>query len=319
LSKGASLVTAKYGWLEVGDIRKGFINFQARSLEACPICNIKHEKDQLYGFLRSNGCFVLKCYRQKNYKPDHKGLVFGKVTEIPAKPKRGIVERIGDAILNPCPLVGLSETMINVGKLKDAPEVYPDFLGIEKTTTLIRSPLGTWKTTTLREIIMALKDKVHDISSLPCFIWISYRKSLSNESKAKLDDLKALGFRICNYQNMQGDVSINEWDIIIVQGESLFCVEFTARPFVAILDEVNAIIRQMSSDINARESENAMHDVLRSARHILAIDAFANKSTLVFLKAYHGEDIHIVDNGYQPHIGETVEFIYDLNSGAKAM
>ena len=103
----AGLVTAKYGWLEIGNIRKEFVNFQAWSLEACPICNIKHEKDQLYGFLRSNGCFVLKCYRQKNYKPDHKGLVFRKVTEIPAKPKRGIVKRIGDAILNPHLLVEL--------------------------------------------------------------------------------------------------------------------------------------------------------------------------------------------------------------------
>ena len=62
---GVNLVTAKYEWLEVGDIRKGFINFQARSLEACPICNIKHKKDQLYDFFRSNSCFVLKCYQQK--------------------------------------------------------------------------------------------------------------------------------------------------------------------------------------------------------------------------------------------------------------
>ncbi len=185
-------------------------------MEACTICNIKHEKDQLYGFLRSNGCFVLKCYQQKNYKLDHKGLAFGKVTKNSAKPKKGIVERIGDAISNPRLLVGLSEMMINVEKLKDAPEVYPDFLGIEKTITLIRSLLETWKTTALREIIMALKDKVHDISSLPCFIWISYQKSLSNESKVKLDDLKALGFRICNYQNTLGDLSIDKWDIIIV-------------------------------------------------------------------------------------------------------
>ena len=140
---GAGLVTAKYGWLEVGDIKKGFINFQARSLEACPICNIKHEKDQLYGFLRSNGCFVLKCYQQKTYKPYYKGLAFGKVTEISVKPKRGLVERIGDAISNPRPLVGLSETMINIEKLKDALKVYPDFLGIKKMTTLIRSPPGT--------------------------------------------------------------------------------------------------------------------------------------------------------------------------------
>ncbi|RIA99157.1 hypothetical protein C1645_811904 [Glomus cerebriforme] len=238
LSKGAGLVTAKYEWLEIGHIRKGFVNFQA-----------------------NNGHFVLKCYRQNQYKPDHKGLAFGKVTKISAKPKRGIVERLGDAILNPRSLVKLSEMMINVEKLKDAPEVYPNFLDIEKITTLIHSPPRTWKTTTLRENIMALKDKV----------------------------------------------------------ESLFRVEFTVRPFVAILDEVNAIMRQMSSSTNARESENAMRDVLRSARHVLAIDAFANISTLTFLQIYRNKNICVVNNKYQPRIGETVEFIYDLNSGAEAM
>jgi hypothetical protein len=199
---GAGLVTAKYGWLEVGDIRKGFVNFQAKSYEACPICEIKHERDQLYGFLLRSGCFVLRCYRQKQYKPDHKGLVFKGASDIikPKEiPKQKIVDRLANAIAKPRPLVELPGKVINVKKLKDAPESYPDFLSSEKTTTLIRSSPATWKTTTLREIIMALKDKVHDISSLPCFIWISYRKSLSNESKAKLDLLKASGFRICNY------------------------------------------------------------------------------------------------------------------------
>ncbi|GBC01263.1 hypothetical protein RclHR1_41100001, partial [Rhizophagus clarus] len=151
------------------------------------------------------------------------------------------------------------------------------------------------------------------------FIWISYRKSLSNESKAKLDELKASGFRICNYQNMQGELSINEWDIIIVQIESLFHIEFTACPFVAILDESNAIMRQMSSGTNAQESESTMRDVLRSVRHVLAIDIFANKSTLAFLKIYRGKDICIIDNRYQPRVDETVEILYDPNSGAEAM
>jgi hypothetical protein len=41
-----------------------------------------------------------------------------------------------------------------------------------------------------------------------------------------------------------------------------------------------------------------MHDILISARHVLAMNAFANKSTLAFLKAYRGEDIRIVDNRY---------------------
>ncbi|RIA85514.1 hypothetical protein C1645_830666 [Glomus cerebriforme] len=157
---------------------------------------------------------------QKNYKPDHKGLVFRKVTEISAKPKRGIVKRIGDAISNPCSLVGLSEMMINVEKLKDTSEVYPDFLA---------------------------------------------------------------------------------------------CL------FVTILDEANAIMRQMSSSTNARESENAIRDVLRTARHVLAIDVFANVSILTFLQIYHGENICVVNNKYQPHIGETVEFIYNPNSEAEAI
>src|SRR6185312_13956397 len=91
------------------------------------------------------------------------------------------------------------------------------------------------------------------------------------------------------------------------------------RPIVAILDEVNAIQRQMNSGSNARESENAMRDVLRSAQHVLAMDAFANESTLTFLKAYRGENIRVIDNKFQPLIGKTVEYLYDPNSGAEAM
>ncbi|RGB28950.1 hypothetical protein C1646_767176 [Rhizophagus diaphanus] len=75
----------------------------------------------------------------------------------------------------------------------------------------------------------------------------------------------------------------------------------------------------MSSSTNARESENAMHNVLRSARHVLAMNTFANTSTLSFLQAYRSENIHVVDNKYQLHIGKTVEFIYNLNSRAKTM
>ena len=49
---------------------------------------------------------------------------------------------------------------------------------------------------------MVLKNKVYDHSSLPCYIWVSYQKSLNNESKIKLDELKTSGFWICNYQNI---------------------------------------------------------------------------------------------------------------------
>jgi hypothetical protein len=70
-------------------------------------------------------------------------LAFRKATKFSVKPKREIVERIGDAISNPRPLIELSEMAINVEKLRDAPEAYPDFLNTEKTITLIHFPLGT--------------------------------------------------------------------------------------------------------------------------------------------------------------------------------
>ncbi|RIB10165.1 hypothetical protein C2G38_2106785 [Gigaspora rosea] len=44
LVKGANLVIAKFGWLEIGRTEKGFVNFQSRSVKECPICDVKHEK-----------------------------------------------------------------------------------------------------------------------------------------------------------------------------------------------------------------------------------------------------------------------------------
>ncbi|CAG8624586.1 15658_t:CDS:2, partial [Gigaspora rosea] len=271
LVKRANIVIEKYRWLQIGRIEKGFINFQAQSVKECPIFDKVSDK-----------------------------------VELKEKPKLGLSKRIANAVLNPYSLPELHGEVINVEKLKDTPESYPDFLSTEKIATLIRSSPAIWKTTTLREIIMVSKSKINNTFSLPCYIWISYRKPLSNESKTNLDELRALGFQICNYQNVQRDLSINEWDIIIVQVET-------------ILNEINAIMRQMNSGANAQESENAMRDVLKSAQHILAIDAFANESTLTFLKAYCGKNVRVIDNKYQHRIGETVEILYDPNSGAEAM
>jgi hypothetical protein len=36
---------AKFRWLEIGSIKKGFVNFQAKLYEVCSICEVKHERD----------------------------------------------------------------------------------------------------------------------------------------------------------------------------------------------------------------------------------------------------------------------------------
>ncbi|CAG8838431.1 7770_t:CDS:2, partial [Gigaspora margarita] len=246
LVKGSNLVIAKYEWLEIGKIEKGLINFRVQLPKECSICEVRHERDQLYEFLLKDRRFILKCFRQKQYKPDHKGLVFGS----------GLSKRIVNIIKHPRPLVDLSGKNINVKKMEDAPEAYPDFSSEEPTTTLIRSPVATGKTKTLREILNSLAKSE---ANLPC------------------------------------------------------------RSYVVILDEANAIMCQMSSGIHAQESENAMHDLLKSAVHVVAMDAFANESTLAFFKAYRGKNIRIFDNKYQPRIDETVKILYDPDKGSEAM
>ncbi|CAG8718658.1 895_t:CDS:2, partial [Gigaspora rosea] len=311
---------ANYGWLQIGRIEKGFINFQAQYIKECPICDVKHEKDQLYGFIRKNGDFVLKCYRQKQYKPDHKGLSFGKVSdkvESKVKPKWRLIERLPNAVKHPCPLVELSGKNINAREMENAPEAYPNFLSEEPTTSLIRSPVMTGKTKALRIILNSL---AKEGSRLPCFVWVSHRKTLSNETKAKVDILQNAGLCVCNYQEVEGDLAICNWDVIIVQAESTHRLSlFGGGSYVVILDEVNAIMRQMNGGVHARESENAMRDLLKSAVHVLAMDAFANESILNFLRQYRGEDIRVFDNKYQPHKGKYVKILYDPDKGSEAI
>ena len=231
--------------------------------------------------------------------------------------KWGLIERLPNAILNPRPLVKLSGKIINVKEMKDAPEAYPDFLSENLTTTLIRSPVASGKTKTLREILNSLAKNGAD---LPCFNWVSYRKTLSNETKAKVEILQNSGLRICHYQENEGDLAIRDWDVIIVQVESIHRLNFYGRrSYVVILDENNAIMRQISSGVHARESENAMRDLLKSAVHVISMDAFANESTLNFLRQYRGGDIRIFDNEYKPRKGETVKILYDPDKGSEAI
>ncbi|CAG8438849.1 9101_t:CDS:2 [Cetraspora pellucida] len=299
LVKGANLAFAEYGWLQIGRIEKGFINFQAQSVKECSIYDVKHNNDQLYGFIHQNGYFVLKCYRQKQYKPEHKGLSFGKVSDkvkSKEKPKKwGLCERLPKAVKNPCPLVDLSGNNINVKEMKNTPEAYPDFMSEEPTTTLIRLPVASGKTKTLREILNSLAKSE---ANLPCFNWVSYRKTLSNETKSKIEVLQKSGLRV----------------------ESTHRLNFHEGHFhVVILDEANGIMHQMASGIHAQESENAMRDLLKSAVHVVAMDAFANELTLAFLRQYRGENIQVFNNKYQPRKSETVKILYDSNKGSEAI
>ncbi|CAG8533047.1 6149_t:CDS:2, partial [Cetraspora pellucida] len=208
--------------------------------------------------------FILKCYRQKQYKPDHKNLSFGKVLDkVESKEK---------------------SKNINIKEIEDALDAFSDFLSEEPSTTLICSTVDTGKTKTLRKILTSL---AQSSANLPCTIWISYHKTLSNESKAKLKELEKFDFKVRQYQNIVADLKTCKWDLIIVQVKSILHLDFQEGcSCIAILNKANTTICQMASEVHARESFNAMHNLLNVATRVVAMDAFANDSTLAFLKSY---------------------------------
>ena len=151
-----------------------------------------------------------------------------------------MIERLLNAVKHPRSLAELSRKNINVKEMEDAPEAYPDFLGEDPTTTLVRSPVMTGKTKALRIILNSL---AKEGGRLPCFVWVSYRKTLSNETKGKVDILQNAGLHVCNYQEVEGDLAICDWDVIIVQAESTHRLSlYGGHSYVVILDKVNAIM-----------------------------------------------------------------------------
>ena len=139
-------------------------------------------------------------------------------------------DRLINVVKNPHLLSELSGKNINVKEMEEASEAYPDFLSSVCNTILIRSPVGTGKTKALRGILNSLAG---NRENLPCFIWVSYRKTLTNETKAKIEILQNLGLRVCQYQEVEGSLAISDWDVIIIQVESTHRIELHGRrPYV---------------------------------------------------------------------------------------
>lgn len=67
--------------------------------------------------------------------------------------------------------------------------------------------------------------------------------------------LQEENLRVVYYEDSGGfDLSTTEWDVIIVQSESLHKVSHSLmRMSIAIIDEVNTILRQTRSGFNSRE------------------------------------------------------------------
>lgn len=98
LTKASDLVSAQYSWLHLHSIKNGYACFEALSSKPCPICEGLHEKNQQYGFLCKDGRFILKCHHQKQYKPDHTGILFGEESKVSFSTSKKTVTQVSSAV-----------------------------------------------------------------------------------------------------------------------------------------------------------------------------------------------------------------------------
>ncbi|CAG8673642.1 360_t:CDS:1, partial [Scutellospora calospora] len=75
------------------------------------------------------------------------------------------------------------------------------------STTLICFAIGAGKIKTLRKILASL---AQSSANLLCTICVSYHKTFSNESEAKLKELKKFDFRVEQYQNIVADLKTHK-------------------------------------------------------------------------------------------------------------
>ncbi|CAG8590675.1 285_t:CDS:2, partial [Scutellospora calospora] len=121
------------------------------------------------------------------------------------------------AVKHLCLLIKLSENNINVKEIENVSEAYSDFISEKSTTTLIRS-------------------------------LVSYCKTLSNETKSKIEVLQKSRLYICYYQKNKDNLAIYDWNVIIVQVKSTHHLNFYGgHSHVVILDKINSIICQIAN------------------------------------------------------------------------
>jgi hypothetical protein len=202
------------------------------------------------------------------------------------------------------------------------------------STLLIRSHLGTGKTTLFRAMARATNED--GTLALPRILYISGRRSFTADL---LSEFRKRDLQFYNYQDFGDDVperirvprlllpQARHCDRLFVQLESLHRFlrsqdEFYAPRYdgaydAVILDEIETILATLKpSPTHEQGGQNYLlknaavfEALVSSARVVVAGDAFVSQRSLDVLRALRGQHaVRVLDNTYQPY-ARTVERI----------
>ena len=144
---------------------------------------------------------------------------------------------------------------------------------------------------------------------------VSFRRTSTIENQSKYKDF-------VSYQNIkEHTISMDKYNKVIIQLESLSRLDLTTIPNLLVLDEMESIITQFSSGnfIDLCLSINIFKMLILHSDKVIMMDANISNRTLNVIEKLHPtrellKDTHLYINSYNPSVNVEYLFLQDVGS-----
>ena len=166
---------------------------------------------------------------------------------------------------------------------------------------VLKSHLGTGKTVAITKLI-----REGDFKRI---LIISPRKSYTYSQHGVFQNDPTLP-SLESYLDHSGSLAFLPY--LIVQAESLHRLSSTPAAYdLVIMDESESILCQMHSVVthgsNMINNHEVLAKVVRSAKHVIFADAFISDRTFQFAVALRSNNLHYIENTFQPYIRRAIQ------------
>jgi hypothetical protein len=278
------------------DRRNGFITFD-KIVDGvfCVFCKEVHHKDNfLYFTIDGDGNVFRKCYQRKGERE----WIWRLPSEEPAKPIIVDVDEKSLYWAKPLLKIGAKMTVVSEPVISNA--------FTDDDLMLIKAEMKMGKSKALLEFLRARPNSK--------VLFVSFRRTFSAEARSKYSEI---GFKSYCDSDVASEIDMSVNRKIIVQVESLHRLKLPKDLDFVIMDEVESIWSQFSSN-NFRDfygSFNAFHYALQSAKQVIAMDAnLSVRSARLFADQFKNKSVNIYINKHNPDAYKIKYFVIEKES-----
>ena len=277
--------TGEYEYFKPRPSQQGnMLKFTRQAPTNCSICNREHTSNGIYFTCDSTGNVYQGCYANVDGITERIGSFYA--------PGKGVESAIDSEPLLPDEIDEIKSYGVEIVEYDNArTQSYP----LHVDTLLIKANKGLGKTCNLQEW---LKTKYNGTS--PTFITPTFRRSFCDFFSSEIN--KVDGFDLKDYRETKKNGSICERQLAC-QLESIHGVILPDKSLeILAIDEIESVLDQLQS-FTMREVRPAVYNklcfLLRTAKHVIAMDADISARTVEWINSVRGGKIVMHWNKYQ--------------------